>query len=336
MLSSLGLKEAGAEEIAAPEEDRSVAQLEKVEDAARLPKLPDRVIHGGAKILQLQAACGFRAFAERRLWSTEPASTTTGLDAAERGTLVHLVLERFWNEVRTQSALKALSPTAREALLDRCIHNALEKTAKSCTTPWDTAYLNMQQERLRNLLGPWLELELKRPPFEVKLSEKELRDVRIGPLRLNVRVDRVDIGQDGDIIIDYKTGVAKPGDWLSERPDAPQLPLYAVLSDAVQLEAIAFAQVRAGKDMGLQGFATNEASGIRMPKQRPASLEEQMDKWRQVLTSLAEDFSNGDARVRPKSFPLTCAHCAQRLLCRVDAASFEAADEELAMEVEGD
>jgi hypothetical protein len=74
-----------------------------------------------------------------------------------------------------------------------------------------------------------------------------------------------------------------------------------------------------------------------MPKQRPASLEEQVEEWRQVLTSLAEDFSNGDARVRPKSFPQTCARCAQRLLCRVDAASFEAVtDGGLAMEVEGD
>ena len=337
MLSGLGLTEVEAEEIAAPEADRAVVQLERIEDTVRLSKLPDRAIHGGAKILQLQAACGFRAFAERRLWSTEPDSTATGLDAAERGTLVHLVLERFWNEVKTQRALKELPLAAREDLLNRCIHSALEKTAKLCATSWDLAYLNLQRERLRNLLGPWLDLELKRPPFEVKLSEKELRGVHIGPLRLNVRVDRVDVGQKGDIIIDYKTGAAKPNDWLSERPDAPQLPLYAVLSDAVQLEAIAFAQVRAGKDMGLHGFAASEASGIRMPKQRPASLEEQVEEWQQVLTSLAEDFSNGDARVRPKSFPQTCARCAQRLLCRVDAASFEAVtDEGLAMEVEGD
>jgi hypothetical protein len=239
--------------------------------------------------------------------------------------------------VKTQSALWELPLTEREALLARCIDSALEKTAKLCATPWDTAYLNTQRERLRNLLEPWLDLELKRPPFKVKQSEKELRDVRIGPLRLNVRVDRVDIGRDGDIIIDYKTGAAKPGDWLSERPDAPQLPLYAVLSDAEPLEAIAFAQVRAGKDMGLQGFATSEASGIRMPKRQSASFEERIEEWRRVLTSLAEDFFNGDARVWPKHFPLTCARCAQRLLCRVEAASFEtAADEEPAMEVEGD
>lgn len=331
-LGSLELKEADPEELAVTGEERPIVALETIEDTARLPELPDRVIHGGANILRLQAACGFRAFAERRLWSTELRSTGMGLDAAERGTIVHLVLEAFWNAVKTQSALKKMSPAEREALLNQSISAALEKAAKLSATAWDAAYLDMQRERLQNLLRPWLRLELERPPFEVKLSEKKLEDVRIGPLRLSVRVDRVDIGKDGDIIIDYKTGAAEPADWLSERPDAPQLPLYAVLSDTPKLEAIAFAQVRAGKDMGLEGFATSEASGIRMPRQHPASLDEQTEEWRRVLTSLAEDFYNGDARVNPKSFPLTCTHCAQRLLCRVDAASFGDLDSVLATE----
>lgn len=75
--------------------------------------------------------------------------------------------------------------------------------------------------------------------------------------------------------------------------------------------------------MGLQGFAISETAGIRMPRQQPASLKEQVEEWRHVLTSLAEDFHYGDARVRPKKFPTTCTYCAQRLLCRVDAAAFE-------------
>ncbi|MEO6817262.1 MAG: PD-(D/E)XK nuclease family protein, partial [Edaphobacter sp.] len=160
--------------------------------------------------------------------------------------------------------------------------------------------------------------------------------VQIGPLRLSVRVDRIDIGQGGDIIIDYKTGVAKPSEWLSGRPDAPQLPLYAVLSEAEQLEAVAFGQVRAGKDMGLQGFATSRDAGIRVPRQHPDDLEAQVAEWRQVLTSLANDFYHGDIRVRPKSFPSTCTYCAQRLLCRIDPASFDQEDDEEATEAERD
>ncbi|HEV2709274.1 MAG TPA: PD-(D/E)XK nuclease family protein [Edaphobacter sp.] len=336
-INGLELEPVAIEEIAAAKTQPVFVETEKVEDIGSLPQLPDQVIHGGAEILKLQAACGFRAFAERRLWSTELRTAEMGLDAAERGTIVHLVLEEFWNEVKTQSTLKTMPRSEREALLEQCISTALEKSEKLSATLWDAAYLDMQRERLRNLLGPWLELELTRPPFTVKLSEKALNDVQIGPLHLNVRVDRIDIGEHGEIIIDYKTGVANPSEWLSNRPDAPQLPLYAVLSEAVQLEAVAFGQVRAGKDMGLQGFAVSDESGIRMPRLHPANLEEQVEEWRQVLTSLAEDFYNGDIRVRPKSFPTTCTYCAQRILCRVDAASFEETmDDEEATEAERD
>jgi probable DNA repair protein len=327
-MSGLAFEAVAAKAITAAETAPLFVDTEKIEDSGRLPLLPDQVIHGGAEILRLQAACGFRAFAERRLWSTELRTTEMGLDAAERGTIVHLVLESFWNEVKTQSALKAMQRTEREALLNQCITTALQKSEKLSETSWDAAYLDMQRERLRNLLGPWLDLELARPPFEVKLSEKKLEGVQIGPLRLSVRVDRIDIGEGGDIIIDYKTGVAKPSEWLSDRPDAPQLPLYAVLSEAEQLEAVAFGQIRAGKDMGLQGFTTSADAGIRVPRQHPDNLEAQVAEWRQVLTSLAEDFYHGDIRVSPKSFPSTCAYCAQRLLCRIDPASFDQEDEE--------
>lgn len=335
-MSAFALNAVALKEITAAETKPTLIKTERIEDRSCLQPLPDQIIHGGAEILRLQAACGFRAFAERRLWSTELRGAEMGLDAAERGTIVHLVLESFWNEVRTQNALKAMTSSEREILLDRCITTALQKSERASETSWDAAYLDMQRERLRNLLGPWLELELARPPFHVKLSEKELKDVQIGPLRLSVRVDRVDIGESGDIIIDYKTGVAKPGDWLSDRPDAPQLPLYAVLSEAEKLEAVAFGQVRAGKDMGLQGFAASANSGIRVPREHPLDLEDQVAEWRQTLTSLAEDFYNGDIRVRPKNFPTTCAYCAQRLLCRVDPASFDQLDDEEATEAESD
>ncbi len=58
-------------------------------------------------------------------------------------------------------------------------------------------------------VGWWLELEMERSlPFEVSLSEKDFNDVRVGPLRLNVRMDRVDEVEGGEVLIDYKTGLA--------------------------------------------------------------------------------------------------------------------------------
>src|ERR1035441_2764631 len=83
--------------------------LDDFADDAPIPPPPDRVHQGGAAILQAQAACGFRAFAQKRLFSAALDSPSLGLDPGERGSLVHVVLQRFWAEVKTQAALKLMT-----------------------------------------------------------------------------------------------------------------------------------------------------------------------------------------------------------------------------------
>jgi probable DNA repair protein len=326
MLDALQLEPVEADQIAPVRSQPSVVKTEEFADCIPIRETPDRIIQGGADILRLQAACGFRAFAERRLWSAEMRTIEMGMDAGERGTIVHQALEHFWTEVESQSHLKEMTTDQRAAALERAIEHGLRRTSVDAAG-WDQAYVDVQRARLRNLLGPWLELELNRDPFSVKLSEKSFSDVRIGPLRLNVRVDRVDVGEDGEIIIDYKTGRAEPRDWQTDRPEAPQLPLYAVLATAAQpdipLADVAFALIRPGKEMALEGFAGKVTAQQKKSNRRSQSLEEQVDTWRRVLTDLAEDFHRGDARVDPKQYPRTCSNCAQRILCRLDPTAFD-------------
>jgi ATP-dependent helicase/nuclease subunit B len=328
VLKDLGLEDVEISHLLTPEPERSIVQIEEINDTVRVQALPDHVIHGGARILELQAACGFRAFAEQRLWATELESVELGMDARESGTVVHRVLQYFWNEVATQTALQAMSIEERTTLLDACIVRALHQTAKLSSTAWDEAYLDMQHNRLRRLLDSWLELELERSPFTVKLSEKEFADVHVGPLRLNVRMDRVDVIDGGEILIDYKTGAASPNDWLTDRPDAPQLPLYAILSEAEHLQGVAFALVRAGEGRGLKGYAVGSGILPKPARLKAPSLEAQVDDWRRVLVNLATEFASGDARVSPKKYPTTCERCAQRMLCRLDVSLLEDDDED--------
>ncbi|NYF80445.1 PD-(D/E)XK nuclease family protein [Granulicella arctica] len=324
-LADLSLHDADIQHLAPATPPREVVPLEIVEDGSTLPPIPDQVIRGGADILRLQAACGFRAFAEKRLWATGLDSTEPGMDARERGSSVHVVLEHFWREVKTQAALKALSTVERRAVLSRAIETALEKTDRLSISSWDAAYMDIQRERLVALLDPWLLAEMKRSvPFTVKLSETELKDAHIGPLRLRLRVDRIDETEFGDVILDYKTGDASPSAWLTERPDEPQLPLYAVLSESTDIAGVAFAKVRVGKDMELHGYETQSGILLKSAKLKDApTLEDQVEQWRRVLTSLAEDFHGGDIRVRPKKYPTTCEYCTQRLLCRLDISQLE-------------
>jgi ATP-dependent helicase/DNAse subunit B len=325
VLADLEFEEVGAAEFVGAPYERAVVELEQIEDVARIQALPDRVIRGGARVLELQAACGFRAFAEQRLWATEIESIVPGLDARESGTVVHEALKLFWDGVVTQDALRKMTSEERDGVLDWSIDEALKRTEESSATVWDVAYLQVQRLRLRRLLSGWLELELERAPFTVRLSEKEFKDVQVGPLRLSVRMDRVDEVEGGEVLIDYKTGDASPNDWLTERPDAPQLPLYAILSDADRLRGVAFGLVRAGEGRGLKGYAVGEG----VLRGKPTNLKEaatfgaQVERWRDVLVALAEEFAAGDARVQPKQYPRTCKYCKQRTLCRLDVSSLE-------------
>ena len=323
VLDELEVERVAAEDFAPPASARAVVALETFADPSEVPPLPDKV-HGGAEILRLQAACGFRAFAEKRLWSTELEQASMGLDVMERGNLVHHALQQFWNEVKTQDALLEMPQAAVDEVMERSIDESLRETAALSVTAWDASYVKLQRARLCTLMKQWLEIEKERPPFAVKHTEREFNDVPIGRLRLRVRVDRVDESQDGDILLDYKTGQAKPQTWLTDRPDAPQLPLYATLSDATRLQAVAFAQVRIGKDMMLTGYATDDETLTKKVALTEApTLEAQVDRWREVLTRLATDFHQGDVRVNPKDYPTTCKHCAQRILCRLDPATLE-------------
>ncbi|MCK7580193.1 MAG: PD-(D/E)XK nuclease family protein [Chromatiales bacterium] len=144
--------------------------------------------------------------------------------------------------------------------------------------------------------------------------------MRLGGLVLTGRMDRVDELDDGAcVILDYKSGKTSIRGWEGERPDEPQLPLYAVdMHQRQPVAAALFAQLRAG-ELGFNGLAVRE--GI-APKVKPAgdgagAWQAVLDGWQATLTRLAESFRAGDARVDPKDYPRTCERCGLQALCRV-------------------
>jgi ATP-dependent helicase/nuclease subunit B len=321
-----------ASDIAPADTTEAALEIEEFLDDAPIPLPPDRVFRGGAGILKAQAECGFRAFSEKRLFSTALESNSLGLSPSERGSVVHDVMQQFWEQVQSQATLKQMTIAERNAVLESCIAVALTANNPRPDLGWSSAYLDTERERLLNLLKPWLDYEANtRIPFTVKAREESLKDVPIGPLRLNIRVDRTDIAHPegepeepiGEIIIDYKTGQAKPTDWLGERPDAPQLPLYAVVSKIPDLAGVAFANLRPGKAMSLHGYQAQAGILPKPAKLKADSLKAQVQQWDEILTRLAEAFHSGETSVSPKSYPTTCRYCQQRLLCRLDRAALD-------------
>ncbi|HZL29162.1 MAG TPA: PD-(D/E)XK nuclease family protein, partial [Acidobacteriaceae bacterium] len=317
-IANLNLPAIDATELVTSETEPTIP-AEAVPDTQPLPPLPSGDVTGGARVLQQQAACGFLAFSEFRLRSRPLNDIAAGLDALESGNFLHRAMQAFWKAVGSQAALRQMDPAARDALLTRCIANAVDNRIVPETT-WDSAYLQLQKDRLLILLRFWLNAELERGPFTVLAIETEEK-VIVGPLTLSVRMDRIDRieGEEpGFVYVDYKTGAsANPNSWIGERPDDPQLPVYALLSQPGELKGLAFAKVRAGKGMVWLGYQAE--AGI-LPMKRPSTvnLDVLIEEWRHTLTGLAEDFSNGRASVSPKDFAVNCARCAQRLLCRVN------------------
>jgi probable DNA repair protein len=308
-LPQITLQATGPGEVSAAE-----AELDLIEETLPLPALPDAVASGGVSVLTAQAQCGFRAFAERRLFLRDLESIEAGLSQRDRGEQVHTILQFFWEEVKSQAELVRISKVGatgesqRDTLLRRCIEEAFRNTVMNA---WDAAYLNVQRERLFRLLSDWLDTEARRPPFTV------------------MHIDQVGSPEDGTpatVLIDYKTGRVERKDWVGDRLDAPQLPVYAIAGGMENVRAIAFGSVRVGKDGNRFDDMTDQPLlGNKLKKN--FVFDEQLAAWKRDLTALAEAFARGEAGVDPKDHRITCKHCAQRLLCRLDLTKLEPDDD---------
>ncbi len=332
LLHDLGGSERAQESIASQEKP---AILTTVPDPEPLPALTNAPASGGVSVLTTQSECGFKAFAEHRLFAKADDQPEAGLSPMQRGNHVHAVLQKFWDRVKNQRALKELTArrhedgtTGRDALLRECIAQIFTEEPH-CEHAWDAAYIDVQQRRLFTLLSSWLEKELQRRPFEVLKTEQEVPDVSVGPLRLKLRVDRVDRVTtdegDGILLIDYKTGSAAARDWLGERPKLPQLPVYAVAAAGAagleRVDGLAFGVVRiGGNNMKLEGVAAQPKMVLSSPRNVP-DFPDQMEEWRRDLERLATAYANGDAALNPREFPLLCDRCSQRMLCRIEPAT---------------
>jgi probable DNA repair protein len=335
LLAALELEPISPAELLPPAHEAEPVALDHLLDDTPLPVLASTEVAGGATVLKLQAACGFRAFAEVRLRATEPDSPTLGLDAGESGNFLHRALQDFWGLIHTQDALRAMPAGERTQLLADCIDTALPSRMRA-ESAWDQAYLALQKRRLLSVLEDWLEVELQRAPFEV-LAVEAKQQVTVGPLTLDLRLDRLDRVGSGDhpgfVLVDYKSGLSgHPREWATDRPQDPQLPLYALLHETGELKGLAFAKVRTGKEMRWLGIQAEDGLLPASRSNPVVDLPLLLDEWRATLTQLAEDFAAGHADVSPRDFRKDCPRCAQRLLCRLDPLALNAAAEDEATE----
>jgi len=268
------------------------------------PISSEAVQAGGMKVIADQAACPFRAFAIHRLGARELDDIELGVSPRERGTAAHVALEILWQELKTQQELIERPPAKLSELIRSCASAALERTLGRRHTGAIERFRILEQARLEKLLEEWLAVERRRPPFRV-IETETAAVVELASLQLRIKVDRIDVEESdgGHVIVDYKTSkVLKITAWEGERPDAPQLPLYAVKSEHL-VSKIFYGQLVSGK--------------LRWLPAEGADAQKCMPEWKRVLEKLAADFLQGRAAVDPKDGRKTCANCRLGPLCRV-------------------
>ncbi|HEY1773210.1 MAG TPA: PD-(D/E)XK nuclease family protein [Gammaproteobacteria bacterium] len=279
-------------------------------------------IRGGAYLLAAQSACPFQAFGSFRLGAQPLEEPALGPDALERGSLMHAVLHGVWAELKDHAALTVLDTAARWELVSRCAAAAVSARAAVLPEVYTPRVTELEQDRLTRRVLAWLEIEVRRSPFKVVESEREHR-LKIGPLTLLTRIDRIDALSDGGrLILDYKTSRVKLQAWLEERPDDPQLPLYAV-GERADLAAVSYACLRPG-ETGFVGLAARGGmpEGIGLYAEKRGKPEQAQDwdgllaYWDKNLTQLATAYAGGDAQVDPKRAQ-TCEYCHLSTLCRI-------------------
>jgi probable DNA repair protein len=276
---------------------------------------------GGARLLQNQSACPFRAFAVHRLGAASLDHPQEGLDARDRGILVHAALAELWSELTTQQRLISMPQDQLASVIAAAIDRALARLRRRRASSFGTRFLELERARLIGLLEEWLQIERQRSDFTVAVREEAVV-VNVAGLVLSLQLDRVDhLSAGGDLLIDYKTGSISIADWMGERPNEPQLPLYYFARPRPP-EAVAFAQVRRG-ECGLFGLSANAgvADGIAQFTRRFANefrdWHTLLAHWRATLEALATQFRSGAAAVDPKKRSLTCRNCDLSTLCRV-------------------
>ena len=195
---------------------------------------------GGSSILKHQSLCPFRAFATNRLGAEALQAPADGISPALHGSLVHLVLEHFWRETGSQSALLSLSSGDLKARVHKHVEFVVSEDRSLQNRP---DFKEVEARRLKRLVLRLLELEKQRGDFEVIGFEREIHH-EIEGQTIRLFIDRVDRLPSGDeLVIDYKTGRVTPAKWFGERPQDPQLPLYAISSESVPA-GVAFAVLR--------------------------------------------------------------------------------------------
>ena len=336
---------------------------------ARLKKRKQRTY--SVTELESYAKCPFQYFAAQVLeLGSEDAEDTEGLSSLEKGELIHNVLVRFYDKRREQPAIsqcdEAGFETAKQqlaVLIDEVIIS--DEASEDLFRTVDKAILKVT-------LNQWLAVEreydvITTPRyFEVSVGRRQgitdsvlshADSLSINGVRLNAKIDRIDIGGGVFNVVDYKSGSSTPTIKDILEGQALQLPIYLEIARQLlgaEYEAAAglYHKVRLNDcritlAIGKKSYR-DEAYVLKRKTQQMLADENFDDMIARVggylaqyvngisdgnfpLITRVETFvdseEEGDAPITPRNKTAPCSYCDYKRVCRVGAIS-EASESE--------
>jgi probable DNA repair protein len=301
---------AGAATLAETLAGNSTQDWQWLDDHQAPPILEGEHISGGTGLLRAQALCPAWAFYQYRLKARKLETPHNGLDAMQRGDLIHRVLAAFWSQQSTVD-WQTVNIEALKARLDQIAADVIAAFNTEFAQPFSVVFCQLEAERLSKLALTWLwEVERERPQAFAVTSVEQVYKPLIEGIQVKLVIDRVDMLDDGRlVVVDYKTG-SMPDfkNWASDKISEPQLPIYAafLLQDA-DIAAVCFGKLRL-TDGGFAGVAAEDdiVPGIKAFNHEKNKLFDpaQFPDWPSVLlhwhtqiTRTAQALKAGEAAV---------------------------------------
>ena len=258
-----------------------------------IPLDPTTMVFSASQLTQL-GQCPFKWFASRLLQLKELPEAETNLSATLKGNLYHRCLELSLAQIKTTADLaKFNSEQLTKAFLQA------ERDLELLQIP---TWTSQRQEHLDNL---WLNLTT--PSFLEEESQIIARETPFEMewhgLQVKGKVDRIDRGSDGLIILDYKTSSTAPAGIKDDTSKAKidiQLPLY--------IEAVE----QTFADESIDTAAYYSLTKRKIIKKAPRNSSE-LAAFADRVKSYLE---RGYYPVAPDLEQKACAYCAFDLVCR--------------------
>jgi hypothetical protein len=292
----------------------SEGALEYYTDPKGLPVETHFAVKGGTGLLRMQAASPFDAYLRYRLDLQPFEEDGLGVSFMDRGNLFHKVMQLIWQRLKTQGVLLGLSAEEESDLVSKTVQFVLSEAARKIRLLQNSAFYNIEKERLETLVLESLNMDKKRSPFTV-IGTEVPREIKLAGLTFNIIIDRIDELEDGKhLIIDYKTGQPTLISLFRDPIAEPQLLLYAISEhdfngnlngkpEENNVAGIVFMQahLKACKYIGItdDSDTLDGVKALSDIKYNPYAddFSEAIQQWKAMLEAIAEDFKRGNAEL---------------------------------------